>query len=552
MTMTPPDRRVITFYSFKGGVGRTMALANVAYRLANKHGLKVIAVDWDLEAPGLHRFFGLSSERVAEARGVLDYFEAWQGALERKDPEAPRVIDWIIPIIDQAHAPRFGSLSLLVAGRLDEGYDRRLAAFNWQTFYGNDAGASAVETLREQLVDKADVVLIDSRTGFTDAGGICTIQIPDGVVLMMGTNQQSLEGTQRVARSIASATTETRAGRERSKAWLVMSRVPSVEETYLAERWFAANESWFKAGVELGLWCGEDHPEGIESYKIPHRGRWAFDETVLNEATKHDPRDELAIPYDRFAETLLRWLRGEPPVGLEHQKATKTIEGTLSSQDIETQRADVADAERRGDIFGLALALRNLSLALLVADRHDEAIRRMEQASGIFVSRGARAHYWNSLLSLGSMLNAGGRYSEAEQTLAKALDIARELGSQGGGEALVLTELARTRFEMGARDEAAKVLLKAYAIIDSTAEKRSDAWILVLIGNRFLDVGMIQEAIEAFRHSLRVARTHADADAEKHALRWLLSVPEAGGSVPDAPALHARLDELSATQPVSK
>src|SRR5215468_7238933 len=49
VSMTPPDRRVITFYSYKGGVGRTMALANVAYRLANTHGLKVIAVDWDLE-----------------------------------------------------------------------------------------------------------------------------------------------------------------------------------------------------------------------------------------------------------------------------------------------------------------------------------------------------------------------------------------------------------------------------------------------------------------------------------------------------------------------
>lgn len=171
MTKTPPDRRVITFYSFKGGVGRTMAVANVAYRLANKHGLKVIAVDWDLEAPGLHRFFGISAKAAAKADGVLDYFTAWKEAKKRQDPAPPDVSEWILPIADEKHKPRFGQLSLLTAGRLDGTYDARLAGFHWQSFYADDAGGAAVETLREQLAGKADVVLIDSRTGLTDAGG---------------------------------------------------------------------------------------------------------------------------------------------------------------------------------------------------------------------------------------------------------------------------------------------------------------------------------------------------------------------------------------------
>ncbi|HCU92521.1 MAG TPA: hypothetical protein DHU96_07160, partial [Actinobacteria bacterium] len=54
---TPPcDGQVVTFYSFKGGTGRTMALANVAWILA-ANGKRVLAADWDLESPGLHRFF---------------------------------------------------------------------------------------------------------------------------------------------------------------------------------------------------------------------------------------------------------------------------------------------------------------------------------------------------------------------------------------------------------------------------------------------------------------------------------------------------------------
>jgi cellulose biosynthesis protein BcsQ len=50
---------VITFYAYKGGTGRTMALANLAWILAS-HGLQVLAVDWDPEAPGLHRFLDRS------------------------------------------------------------------------------------------------------------------------------------------------------------------------------------------------------------------------------------------------------------------------------------------------------------------------------------------------------------------------------------------------------------------------------------------------------------------------------------------------------------
>ena len=47
---------IYTFYSYKGGVGRSMALANVA-ECFYLQGLKVLMIDWDLEAPGLEAFF---------------------------------------------------------------------------------------------------------------------------------------------------------------------------------------------------------------------------------------------------------------------------------------------------------------------------------------------------------------------------------------------------------------------------------------------------------------------------------------------------------------
>jgi MinD-like ATPase involved in chromosome partitioning or flagellar assembly len=69
------DGSIITFYSFKGGVGRTLALAN-AGALLSQWGYKVLCVDWDLEAPGLHTYFR-KWIRPTEFPGVIDLVEAY-------------------------------------------------------------------------------------------------------------------------------------------------------------------------------------------------------------------------------------------------------------------------------------------------------------------------------------------------------------------------------------------------------------------------------------------------------------------------------------------
>ena len=69
----PSEGRIITFYSYKGGTGRSMSLANVAWLLA-MNNQRVLVVDWDLEAPGLHRFLRpfLDDPELSETRGLLD------------------------------------------------------------------------------------------------------------------------------------------------------------------------------------------------------------------------------------------------------------------------------------------------------------------------------------------------------------------------------------------------------------------------------------------------------------------------------------------------
>jgi hypothetical protein len=62
--------KTVTFYSFKGGVGRTTALTHVAWILALR-GRKVVAVDLDLEAPGLSTALQLTPQ---PDYGIVDYF----------------------------------------------------------------------------------------------------------------------------------------------------------------------------------------------------------------------------------------------------------------------------------------------------------------------------------------------------------------------------------------------------------------------------------------------------------------------------------------------
>src|SRR5690242_12541020 len=51
----------------------------------------------------------------------------------------------------------------------------------------------------------ADVVLIDSRTGVTEMGGVCTRQMADAVISFCAPNWQNLDGVARIVSSLGTA-----------------------------------------------------------------------------------------------------------------------------------------------------------------------------------------------------------------------------------------------------------------------------------------------------------------------------------------------------------
>jgi len=209
---------IYTFYSYKGGVGRSMALANVG-ELFYQAGLNVLLVDWDLEAPGLERFFGVDAEEKAAQPGVMDMLLDYKQQMMQESTETEQFpfkkpSDLVIDL--HPNSPK-GRLWLLTAGKRDKAnftrYANAVLTFDWKDFYDNWEGEAYFEWLRQQFLEMADVVLIDSRTGITEMGGVCTYQLGDVVVMFCGTSRQNLEGTVQMVAELKSAAVEKARGR---------------------------------------------------------------------------------------------------------------------------------------------------------------------------------------------------------------------------------------------------------------------------------------------------------------------------------------------------
>ncbi|MHC2282155.1 MinD-like ATPase involved in chromosome partitioning or flagellar assembly [Bradyrhizobium diazoefficiens] len=226
--------RIVTFYSYKGGTGRTMALSNVAWILAS-NGYDVLLIDWDLEAPGLHRYLRpfLIDPELARTPGLIDF--VWDAAqvsmtpAEDDDrlmpPEFPSLKDYVVGL-DWDFRGR-GSISFIPAGQQDENYAQRVNTFNWDNFYERLGGGKLLHAERERLRTKYDYVLIDSRTGVSDTSSICTVQMPDVLAVFFTLNRQSIKGAAAVA---ASATAAVRADRnEALLVYPVPTRIENAE-----------------------------------------------------------------------------------------------------------------------------------------------------------------------------------------------------------------------------------------------------------------------------------------------------------------------------------
>ncbi|WDF42807.1 FxSxx-COOH system tetratricopeptide repeat protein [Streptomyces sp. T12] len=294
--------RVVTFYSYKGGTGRTMALANTAWILA-ANGKRVLAVDWDLEAPGLHRFFHpfLEPATVGATTGVIDLLTdyAWAAAADPAETEH-RHPDWHRQYARiQRHAvsldwpfPEPGTLDLVSAGRQNRDYSAIVSTFDWDNFYERLGGGLFFDALRDEMRYHYDYVLIDSRTGLSDIADICTAHLPDTLVDCFTLSDQSIDGAAAVARHI-----DERLRSRRIRILPVPMRIDEGEKEKadagrsLARAKFDRFPSGMTEAQLTGYWG---------SVEIPYRPYYAYEETLATFGDEAGNAGSLLAAFERL------------------------------------------------------------------------------------------------------------------------------------------------------------------------------------------------------------------------------------------------------------
>ncbi len=182
---------IISFYSYKGGVGRTTALALFASYYATHYGKKVFVIDCDFEAPGLINFFGVSNEDISK-NGIVEYLKDKEGLGDQVN-----LRDGYTYEISKRYSGD-GEIHLLPAGNVFEDENR----FDYLEALARldiHSSSTIVEQFQNVITDinkmfSPDVILIDSRTGFNDIFGIIANRLSTAVVGFFGNNIQNRPG----------------------------------------------------------------------------------------------------------------------------------------------------------------------------------------------------------------------------------------------------------------------------------------------------------------------------------------------------------------------
>lgn len=246
LTSTPPKPpwplvkgrtpAIVTFHSFKGGVGRSTLVAAYAVALASRPTPRRVAVvDLDLEAPGIGALLAAESER-----GVLDVLVDHiatgeinlQGAYARAD-------------IGGAADPW---ITVFPAGRPGEGYIQKLARLDFSSTEpgkANPVGA-ALEAMLKKMKADFDVILLDSRAGLHDLAGMSLHGLAHIDVLVFRGTEQNLGGLGQTLRAL---------GERETDLVLIETMLPASDDELFAKRLGRTRERVY------GLLCEHVYPE---------------------------------------------------------------------------------------------------------------------------------------------------------------------------------------------------------------------------------------------------------------------------------------------------
>jgi tetratricopeptide (TPR) repeat protein len=553
---------IVTFYSYKGGAGRTMALANAACLLAAA-GYRVLAIDWDLEAPGLHRYLHpfLADPNLTKTPGIIDLMWDYAAAAARtsatdRDRRDPLSLADPTHVATPADLPlegpdKRGCLHIIGAGMQNTVYADRVRNFDWAALFSHLDGASFVRRFGEKCRSAYDFTLIDSRTGIADTAGIATIVLPDRVVLCFTPNRQSVLGIRSIGESIMSSRPDLR----------LLPVVTRVEKG--VEGWREA-QIFYRSQLD-GLLPDDLSEAARAAYwgaaEIVHYPNYALNEllatfcdapTEQNSLLSDMRRMTLRISESEFmssresfpppefsAEARRHYLRRIQFRDPRIAELQRTLDGDASSGLVTISRL-ASDALQEFDqewLEQLAHALNILGIRLSNLARHDDALIARQQAVALYRSlANTRPELFlselaSSLNELGSSLSNIGRLTEALSVSQEAIEIRRRLAQTQPDTSLAnlasnLNDVSVYLFDLGRRKEAQAASREAIDLYRLLAEVQPDIFLSSLamslnnLSNALFATGDREEALTAIREVVDIYRSLAQTRPDS-ALREL-------------------------------
>ncbi len=184
--------KLVSFYSFKGGVGRTTTMMLSAVGAARR-GKKVVVVDFDLEAPGVSSLF---PEGILSQYGLLDFFVE-----SNVYPGNINIDEYLYPVSEYCHVNQYGGeIYILPAVGMAARNDADLYRKNLMRFDMDVPAYDEEKTPIDILLTKIDsfltpdYIFIDTRSGIHQIGGITLTRYSDLALMFFYGSSQNLEG----------------------------------------------------------------------------------------------------------------------------------------------------------------------------------------------------------------------------------------------------------------------------------------------------------------------------------------------------------------------
>lgn len=233
---------VVTFYSLRGGVGRSTALAHTARLLAGRRK-KILCVDMDLEAPGLAALFGVE-DQIQDKMGVARLL------LEFDQGEIPDPTNHLVRLRDDQ------DLYVLPAGKITPDYARILRLLDPNSWYREEANPlrALMNSLRTRLPFTPDAILVDSRTGITPMSGPMLFEQADIAVVVLFPHPQAHRGTGLLVKSLLGTTTYRNLNEKFApEVRFIVSPIPASRETMMhyEQRAFEWTADWLSDANEV-------------------------------------------------------------------------------------------------------------------------------------------------------------------------------------------------------------------------------------------------------------------------------------------------------------